>query len=175
MPPPAAAARDRLQIAVIGAAACDEEVAALAYEVGAEIAAAEGVLICGGRGGVMEAASRGARDGGGLAIGILPGTDAKTSPPNRHLSVAIFSGMGQARNQVLVLSAHAVVAVGGGWGTLSEIAMALKYRVPVVLLESWKLKRPDGLADPLMKRATSPAEAVAIAARLARRRLDGRG
>ncbi len=159
----------RLQITVVGAASCDDATAALAREVGAEIARAGAVLLTGGRGGVMAAASAGARAAGGLVIGLLPGTDAAASPPNEHLDVALYTGLHQARNQILVLSAAAVVAIGGGWGTLSEIAFALKYRVPVVLVESWDLKRPDGLSDPLLFHARTPADAVAIARQMAGR------
>ncbi len=152
-----------LQIAVVGAAACDEPTSALAHAAGAEIARAGAVLLTGGRGGVMAAAAAGAREHGGLSIGILPGVDADASPPNDELDVALFTGLEQARNQILVLSADAVVAIGGGWGTLSEIGLALKYRVPVVLLASWDLKRPDGLSDPLLSHARTPVDAVAIA------------
>jgi uncharacterized protein (TIGR00725 family) len=152
-----------LQIAVVGAAACDEPTSVLARAVGAEIARAGAVLLTGGRGGVMAAAAAGAREQGGLSIGILPGVDAEDSPPNDQLDVVLFTGLEQARNQVLVLSADAIVAIGGGWGTLSEIGLALKYRIPAVLLASWDLKRPDGLADPLLFHAGTPVDAVAIA------------
>ena len=159
----------RLQIAVVGAASCDDATAAIARELGAEIARAGAVLLTGGRGGVMAAASAGARTAGGLAVGLLPGIDAASSPPNEHLDVTLFTGLQQARNQVLVLSAAAVVAIGGGWGTLSEIAFALKFRVPVVLLASWDLKRPDGLSDPLLFHARTPADAIVIACQMATR------
>jgi uncharacterized protein (TIGR00725 family) len=160
----------RLQLAVVGAAACDERLAAVARETGRAIARAGAVLLSGGRGGVMAAASRGAREEGGLTVGILPGGGAAESPPNDDVEVAIYTGLGQARNQVLVLSAAAVIAVGGGWGTLSEIAQALKHGLPVVTLESWSLARPDGAAEPLLSRAASPAEAVAAALAAASRR-----
>jgi len=75
----------------------------------------------------------------------------------------LYTGLHQARNQVVVLSSAAVIAIGGGWGTLSEIAFALKFRIPVVLLGSWTLRRPDGLADPLLLHARTPADAVALA------------
>lgn len=152
-----------VQIAVVGAAACDEPIAKLAREAGAEIALAGATLLCGGRGGVMEAAAEGAHLAGGRTIGVLPGVDDKSSPPNDHLDVVLYTGLQQARNQILVLSAEAVVAVGGGWGTLSEIALALKFRVPVVLLSSWALKRPDGLKDPLLFEAHSAKDAIDIA------------
>ena len=152
-----------VQIAVVGAAACDEPTARLARETGAELALAGATVLCGGRGGVMEAACQGARLAGGRTVGILPGTDEVQSPPNDHLDVVLFSGLHEARNQILVLSSAAVVAIGGGWGTLSEIAFALKYRIPVVLLASWNLRRPDGLNDPLLFEARTASDAVKIA------------
>jgi len=154
-----------VQIAVVGASACDEETARLARETGAELALAGVTLLCGGRGGVMEAACEGARLAGGTTVGILPGADEASSPANEYLDVVLYSGLQQARNQILVLSASAVIAIGGGWGTLSEIAFALKYRVPVVLLASWALKRPDGLADPLLFDTKTARDAVKIALR----------
>jgi uncharacterized protein (TIGR00725 family) len=153
----------KLQIAVVGAAACDEPIARLARDTGAEIALAGAVLLCGGRGGVMEAAAEGAHLAGGRTVGILPGVDDKSSPPNDHLDVVLYTGLQQARNQILVLSAEAVIAIGGGWGTLSELAIALKFRVPVITLASWKPKRPDGLKDPLLLEAETAQEAVKIA------------
>jgi uncharacterized protein (TIGR00725 family) len=151
------------QLAVIGAAACGEELARLAEETGRQIALAGAVLLTGGRGGVMAAASCGARAAGGRTVGILPGDGPASSPPNEAVEVAVYTGIGQARNQVLVLSAAAVIAVGGAWGTLSEIACAVKYGRPVVLLASWELRRPDGRPEPLLLRADAPAEAVALA------------
>jgi hypothetical protein len=155
----------RPQVTVVGAAECDEHLSRLAFETGRELARAGAILLCGGRGGVMAAACAGARSGGGLTVGVLPGADASESPPNPDLDVALWSGLGQARNLVLVLSGRAVVAIGGGWGTLSEVALALKHGRRVVLLESWDLQRPDGAAEPHLQRAASPAEAVALALR----------
>jgi len=149
----------------VGASACDDETARLAREAGAELALAGVALLCGGRGGVMQAACEGAQLAGGTTIGVLPGTDESSSPANEYLDVVLYSGLQQARNQILVLSSAAVIAIGGGWGTLSEIAFALKYRVPVVLLASWALQRPDGLADPLLFDAKTAREAVKIALR----------
>lgn len=158
-----------LQISVLGAASCDEALRAAAYEVGERIARAGAHLVTGGRGGVMAAASRGARAAGGLTLGVLPGTDAASSEPNEALSAAIFTGLGQARNLAVVLSGAAAIAVGGSWGTLSEIALARKHGVPVVLLRSWSLARPDGRPDPGLVTAASPAEAVEKALELADR------
>jgi uncharacterized protein (TIGR00725 family) len=161
------------QIAVVGAATCDEQTAELARSLGAEVARAGAVLICGGRGGVMAAAAAGAKSAGGTTVGVLPGVDEAASPPNDDLDIVLFSGLHQARNQLLVLSAAAVIAVGGGWGTLSEIACALKFRVPVVLLASWSLRRPDGLADPLLLNARSAAAAVVLALQASQRERPG--
>ncbi|GMU67489.1 MAG: hypothetical protein AMXMBFR36_37630 [Acidobacteriota bacterium] len=158
-----------LQIAVVGAATCDEATLEMAREAGERIAEAGATLICGGRGGVMAAACAGARAKGGRTVGILPGRDENASAPNENLDVVLFTGLEQARNQILVLSSAAVVAVGGGWGTLSEIALALKFRVPVVALKGWNLRRPDGLSDPLLSHARTPADAVALALAGARR------
>lgn len=157
----------RLQIAVFGAAIFDERLDRLAYEVGELLARAGAVVVCGGGGGVMAAASRGARDSGGLAVGVMPGRDAAESPPNDALGVAVFTGLGQARNVVVALSGAAAIAIGGGWGTLSEIALALKHGIPVVTLESWAPRRRDGSAEPLLREARSPAEAAELACELA--------
>lgn len=153
----------RLKLAVVGGATCSDRLAELARETGREAARRGAVLMTGGRGGVMAAASEGAASAGGLVLGLLPGASTAESPPNEAVEVPLFTGLGQARNLVLVLSADAVVAIGGGWGTLSEIALALKHRRPVVLLESWALARPDGAPEPLLRTATSAGEAVAMA------------
>ncbi len=159
----------RLQIAVLGAAECDQGLRQIAFATGEALARSGAVLICGGRGGVMAAASRGARSAGGMAIGILPGADASESPANEAVNVAVYTGMGQARNASVVLSAAAAIAIHGGWGTLSEIALALKHRIPVIVLESWSLSRPDGRHEPLLRIASSPREAVKLALEMADR------
>lgn len=151
------------KVAVIGASRCDEATRLAALEVGRRVAEAGAVLLNGGRGGVMEASAEGARGAGGTTIGVLPGTGADASPPNRYIEIALYSGMGQARNLVLVLSADAVIAVGGGWGTLSEIAMAMKHGRPLVLLGSWDLAPPVGSDLPMPPVASTPAEAVRLA------------
>ena len=157
-----------LQLAVIGGAECSEEHSRLARETGAAIAGAGAVLLCGGRGGVMSAAAEGARTAGGRTVGILPGSSPLETPPNRHIELPIYTGLGQARNQVLVLSADAVIGIGGGWGTLTEIGLALKHRIPVVLLESWQLTLPDGRHDPYLHHADSPGAALRLALEAAR-------
>ena len=129
-------AQRRIQIAVSGAGTCSEPVALLAEEVGRQIARRDAVLVCGGLGGVMAAAARGAHDAGGLTIGILPTYDSKTANP--WLDVVIPSGLGHARNVLVVASGDAVIALSGEQGTASEIALALKLGRCVVALQAWE-------------------------------------
>jgi uncharacterized protein (TIGR00725 family) len=145
-----------MQIAVIGAAECTDEECDAAETVGCLIAGNGGTLLCGGRGGVMEAACRGAKAHGGITVGILPGTEEG----NAYLDVCIRTNLGIARNAVLVTSADALIAVGGGYGTLSEIAMALKLKKPVFSCRSWEI---EGVF-----RCSTPEEAVLMAVRAAR-------
>src|SRR5215213_7997010 len=127
-------------IAVIGPGRdVGEAELAQAEEAGAAIADAGATLVCGGLGGVMEAACRGARSRGGFTVGLLPGDDRGDA--NGWVVLALPTGLGEARNVLVVRAADAVVAVGGGWGTLSEIALALKLGVPVVGLDTWELAR----------------------------------
>jgi uncharacterized protein (TIGR00725 family) len=137
-----------------------------AEEAGRLLAEGGAILVCGGLGGVMEAACRGARSAGGLTLGILPGRDRREA--NRYVEVAVASGLGEARNALVVRSADAVVAVGGAYGTLSEIALALKGGTPVVGLGTWELAR-GGVADTGVIRADSAAEAARTALDLARK------
>ena len=155
------------RLAVIGGAECDDRHRQLARETGVAIAQAGAILLCGGRGGVMSAAAAGARSVGGRTVGILPGASALETPPDPDIELPIYTGLGQARNQILVLSAQAVIGIGGGWGTLSEIGLAMKYQIPVVLLESWQLTRPDGRAEPVPARAATAPQAVDLALTLA--------
>ena len=119
-----------LLVAVIGAACCSPAEAQAAEIVGRELARGGATVICGGRGGVMEAACRGARSAGGLTVGLLPGDDPASANP--YVDVAIATGLGEARNAIVARTARAVVAIGGRYGTLSEIAFALKRGLPVV-------------------------------------------
>ena len=153
-------------IAVIGEGRCSRRVAAQAERVGAAIGAAGAVLVCGGLGGVMAAASRGAARAGGVVIGLVPGVDRADA--NRWVTIPIVTGMDQARNVVLVRSCDAVIAIGGMYGTLSEIALALKLGVPVIGLRTWRLRQPEGRRVPLVV-AASPEDAVARAVRAASR------
>jgi uncharacterized protein (TIGR00725 family) len=127
-------------IAVIGPGRdAGEAELAQAEEAGAAIADAGATLICGGLGGVMEAACRGARSRGGFTVGLLPGTDREDA--NGWVVLALPTGLGEARNALIVRAADAVVAIGGGWGTLSEIAFALRAGVPVLGVGTWELAR----------------------------------
>jgi uncharacterized protein (TIGR00725 family) len=121
-------------VGVIGAGTCDDETRRLAYQVGRYIAEAGWGLVCGGLGGVMEGACQGAADAGGLTIGILPGDSPDTA--NAYVKVPIATGMGIARNAIIVRSARVAIAVSGRFGTLSEIAFCLKLGVPVISLKS---------------------------------------
>lgn len=128
-------------IGVMGGSACTPEEYRLALDVGRLIASRGLILLCGGGSGVMEAAARGAREAGGLTIGILPGSNAEESPPNPHIALPIYTGMSDGRNAVNVKSSDIVIAIGGGFGTLSEIALALKCDKPVIVLRTWMLAR----------------------------------
>ncbi|AKB36283.1 hypothetical protein MSSAC_1693 [Methanosarcina siciliae C2J] len=138
----------RTQIGVIGAGTCSRETGALAEAVGREIAKKRAGLLCGGLGGVMEAAAKGAKLAGGITIGILPGTLREEANP--WIDVAVLSGMGHARNALIAQSSDALIAVDGEYGTLSEIALGLKMGKPVVLLESkWRIEGTESAKNPL--------------------------
>ncbi|MEN6341222.1 MAG: TIGR00725 family protein [Methanospirillum sp.] len=140
-----------MQIAVCGATVCGEDLLAAARTIGKTLAEHGAVVLTGGRGGVMEAAAGGAREAGGVVVGILP----DLSDGNPHLSIRIRTGMGHARNVILVQSADAVVGVGGEFGTLSELAIALKEGIPVACYRTWDLPGAIACASP---------EAAALAA-----------
>jgi uncharacterized protein (TIGR00725 family) len=148
-----------IQVAVCGPSECDEELRELAVETGRLLAAAGAVLICGGYGGVMAAAAEGARSAGGTVVGILSGADRAGAGP--HLSIVIPTGIGQARNAVIVNSGDAVIAIGGSWGTLSEVALAMRGgRVPVVQLDGWQISDAGGATPAGLRHARTPREAL---------------
>jgi uncharacterized protein (TIGR00725 family) len=151
-------------VAVVGAGSADARTAAVAEEVGRLVASRGAVVICGGLGGVMEAACRGAKSAGGTTLGILPGLDRDEA--NEWVDVAIPTGLGEARNALVVRAADVLIAIGGEYGTLSEIALALKTGKPVVGLDTWELSRRGVPATDIV-RASAPAEAVELAFRLA--------
>jgi uncharacterized protein (TIGR00725 family) len=147
---PGSRSRPRL-IGVIGASVASASTLEAAEEVGRGIARAGCVLVCGGLGGVMEAAARGAKGEGGLTVGILPGGGG--SEANEFIDVAVATGMGQARNAIIAHTCESLIAVGGEYGTLSEVALGLKLGKPVVSLGSWE-------PDASVLRADSPEDAV---------------
>ena len=128
----------KLYVSVVGSGTATGELYGRAREVGRLVAQRGGIVVCGGLSGVMEAAARGATEAGGMAIGILP--DEDRSRANTHLSYSMATGAGQARNLTVVCSGDVVIAVGGEYGTLSEIGLALKIGRPVVALGSWDLE-----------------------------------
>jgi uncharacterized protein (TIGR00725 family) len=156
--------RGRRYAAIAGPGRCDEATAALAYDIGHGLAQAGFTIVTGGELGAMEAASRGAREAGGLVVGVLPGLDR--SRANRFADVTVVTGIGHARNLAVVASGDVVVAVGGEWGTLSEIALAGVLGRPVVLVAGWRLEHSVALPSDVHY-AADAAEAVALASRLA--------
>jgi len=151
--------REKL-IAVIGGSEPSPEEARLAEEVGRELARRGAILVCGGLSGVMEAACRGAASEGGLTIGILPGNSPDDANP--YVRIPIVSGVSYARNIAVVKSAQAVIAIGGSYGTLSEIAYARQSDIPVIGLNTWSVSRNGQMDDSIIV-AKDPAEAVDIA------------
>lgn len=146
-----------MYISVIGASTATPRQSELAEAVGRLIAERGHTLVCGGLGGVMDAAAKGAASAGGLAVGILPGEDRV--PAGKYLTVALPTGMGHGRNYLVALAADGLIAVGGEYGTLSEISFGLKRGRPIVLLESWELAKL-GISPPNLKTAKTPEEAV---------------
>lgn len=150
-----------VQVSVCGPGDCSEEEARQAREVGRLLAARGAVVLCGGDGGVMAAVAAGARSAGGIVVGILPGS--RREEPFPDLSVVLATGLGEARNALVAGCGDAVIAIGGSWGTLSEIALAMRRgRVPVVQLGGWRVVGGDGRPIPGVLTAASPAEAVRL-------------
>lgn len=154
-------------VAVCGPGVASEREAAAAEEIGRRLAEGGAVVVCGGMTGVMDAAARGARAAGGAAIGILPGRDRAGA--SEHLSAALPTGMGEARNALVVRAADVVVAIAGEFGTLSEVALALKMAIPVVWLWPWDLSRGGRMVEEIVP-ATTAEEAAALALDLLERR-----
>lgn len=158
-----------MRIAVCGASQPTEAQIHLAEAVGRGLALAGALVFCGGLGGVMEAACRGARAAGGITVGILPTADVNAA--NSFIMLPIPTGLGEARNVVLVRCAEAVIAIGGGWGTLSEIALARQSGLAVVGLDTWA----PSASVPLVEPASSPEDAVGRAVAAARQRRGSAG
>ncbi|MGH2752984.1 MAG: TIGR00725 family protein [Actinomycetota bacterium] len=158
---------DTIYVAVVGAGGKEPVTDAAAEESGRLIAERGGVVVCGGLGGVMEAACRGAKNAGGATVGILPSAERRHANP--YVDVAIATGIGEMRNALIVRTSDVLLAIGGEYGTLSEIAFALKIGRPVVGVGSWDLARAKEGATGMI-RAASPAEAVEAAFDAARAR-----
>lgn len=150
---------DTICIGVIGAGKCAKKLKDQAYAVGAAIAEEKAVLVCGGLKGVMEAAAKGAREAGGTTIGIIPGSDRADANP--YCEIVIPTGIGEARNLLVVQSSHAVIALHGKYGTISEIAFCLKRGIPVVSLFTWDV-------FPEVVTVANPLKAAREAVKLAR-------
>ena len=148
-------------VSVIGASRATPELAAKAEELGELLAERGFIIVCGGRDGVMAAVARGAKRKGGVTIGILPEADRLRAAPD--LTYSICSAMGHARNLSVVASGDVVIAVGGAWGTLSEIGLARSVGKPVILLDTWEITPPSGGELDGARRASTPAEAVELA------------
>jgi uncharacterized protein (TIGR00725 family) len=150
----------RPYVAVVGPSDATSQERRAAEAIGRALAEAGGIVLCGGLGGVMEAACHGADAAGGMTVGLLPGTDRAAA--NDYLQIALPTGLGELRNGLIIRAADAVIAVGGAYGTLSEIALALRTDVPVIGLETWDV---EGI-----ERVDTPAEAVKSALERAARR-----
>ena len=149
-----------VHIGVIGAGQCSSDIEKIAEDVGREIAKHRAILVCGGLGGVMEASARGAKMEGGTTVGILP--DASFKDANAFIDIPIVTGLSHARNVVVVRSSHVLIAIAGGYGTLSEIAIALKLKKPVVGVRTWDVSEDILVVE-------SPYEAVENAMRICER------
>jgi len=150
-------------VGVIGSSKADPDILRIAEELGAEIAKRGAAVVCGGLTGVMESVCKGARGEGGLTIGIIPSDNRADA--NQYVQIPIVTGMGMGRNVMLVKTADVVIAVGGEYGTLSEIAHALNLGKTVIGLRTWKLERAHTKPIPNLIEVETPAEAVDLALR----------
>ncbi|MCK4353059.1 TIGR00725 family protein [candidate division WOR-3 bacterium] len=146
-------------IGVIGGSSCSKEIKKIAFEVGCEIAKKKALLICGGLSGVMEAVCKGAKSKDGITIGVLPGK--LKSEANKWVDIPIVTGIGVARNVIIVRSSDSIIAINGRYGTLSELAIASNLGIPIVGLKTWDVDLP-------IKRVNTPKEAVELAIKLSR-------
>ncbi len=157
----------KMFITVVGESKASVETNRLAYEVGYLIAKAGATLVCGGLHGVMEAAAKGTKDASGITIGILPGS--KREEANKYIDFPIVTGLGYARNKLVVKTGQVVIAIGGSYGTLSEIGFALGYGIPVIGIKTWELRR-NGKPDKGIIYVKTPKEAVDLAISLIKKK-----
>ena len=153
--------RSSLHIGIIGGSVCSPTLRDDAYTIGYLIGRKGHTLVWGGMGGVMEAASKGAKDGGGKVIGILPGTNREEANP--YIDFPIVTGLGHMRNPLVVLNSDVIISIDGNWGTMSEIAFAVLYNKPLVLYKSPPMFATQGEKPPITDIASSPEEAVRLA------------
>ncbi len=157
-------------ISVIGTSTASSEEYEIARQVGRLLAAEKCIVVCGGRGGVMEGVCRGVSEEGGVSVGLLP---ADREEANSYVTIPLSTGLGEVRNVAVVSAGDAVISIGGAFGTLSEIGFALKQRKPVIALNTWEVREHDGAVSPLL-RASTAEEAVALALKKAGRNCNGR-
>ncbi len=157
--------KKKLFISVIGGSKATPHIYKMAEKVGQLLAQNGAVVFCGGGTGVMEAVCKGAKSCGGVTVGILPGS--KRSKANKFIDIPIPTGVGYARNKYVVKSGQAVIAIGGSYGTLTEIGYTLCYKIPLIGLETWKMVKEDHKKIPVHYVKTAQ-EAVALAIRLAK-------
>lgn len=146
--------KKKVFVGVIGAGKCSKKIFALAEEVGKEIAKSGAILVCGGLGGVMEGAAKGAKEAKGITIGILPG--ASKGEANPYIDIPIITGIGEGRNLMVIRSSDAIIALPGKYGTLSELSFAVKLDKPVVGISTWDISER-------ITKSNDPAEAVKLA------------
>lgn len=156
---------------MIGGNSCSRQEAIIAEQVGIEIAKIDGLLICGGKGGIMEAACKGAKKFGGITIGVLP--DEDYSAVNKYVTIPILTGMGEARNIIIVRTADIVIAISGEYGTLNEIALALKIGKPVIGIGTWELSKRGKRVKSIIE-ATDAHDAMAKALSIIKKRKSKR-
>jgi uncharacterized protein (TIGR00725 family) len=156
--------KKQIYIGVIGGSACSSKIAELARTMGRYIAENGWILVCGGMGGVMEAACRGAVEAGGVTCGILPGESRAEANP--YLSYSLVSGLGHARNLIVIRSSHAVVAIDGSYGTLSEISFANICGKPIIGLKSWHVRPAENSGQSLFTKQAETAEEALAALKL---------
>jgi uncharacterized protein (TIGR00725 family) len=156
-----------LYISVIGESKASDENYAIAEKVGEFLAQKGAVVFCGGTTGVMEAVCKGVKKGGGITVGILPGS--KRGSANKYVDIPVVTGVGYARNKYVVKSGQAVIAIGGSYGTLSEIAYALGYGIPVIGINTWNMTRKGHPKHPMVY-VKNPKRAVQLAVEAAKKR-----
>lgn len=160
--------KKKIFITVVGESDASPVIHKMAEEVGRLIARAGAVLVCGGLKGVMKAAAKGAKSEGGLTVGIIPGS--KREDANPYIDIPIVTGLGYARNKIVVKTGQVVIAIGGRYGTLSEIGFALGYGIPVVGLKTWELIRGNKKVDQGIVYVHTPVEAVKTAFKLIKKK-----